>query len=76
MTEKEKVLIDSIKNLEETSRFRDLIASMIELLKAKKINLNDDLTPYNEFFDLKDELSNLANLINITFKNELEFWKC
>ena len=73
MTEKEKVLIDSIKNLEETSRFRDLIASMIELLKAKKINLNDDLTPYNEFFDLKDELSNLANLINITFKNELEF---
>ena len=75
MTEKEKALIDSIKNLEETSKFRDLIASMIELLKAKKINLNDDL-PYNEFFDLKDELSNLANLINITFKNELEFWKC
>lgn len=72
MTEKEKALIDSIKNLEETSKFRDLIASMIELLKAKKINLNDDL-PYNEFFDLKDELSNLANLINITFKNELEF---
>ncbi len=73
MTDKEKALISSITDIEETSRFKEIIILMIDLLKNKNIDINDtDLTPYNEFFDLKDELSNLSNLINITFKNELE----